>query len=203
MDMKKAASVISYIFHPLIMPTLGLFLILNSGTYLSLMDPAAKRAILFVMALGTLFFPLIMVPVLYYRNLVSSLQYATREERLIPQLIILVLYIITFIYFARLPLKSGIHAYVLSVTATLFLVLVLNLKFKICIHSTALGGLTGLIIALIFLYGTPMQGTLILSLLAGGITGSARLAMGANRSIEIYAGYLLGFGIVLITLLVY
>jgi len=203
MDMKKAASVISYIFHPLIMPTLGLFIILNSGTYLSLLDPAAKRAILFVMAFGTLFFPLIMVPVLYYRNLVSSLQYATREERLIPQLIILVLYIITFIYFARLPLNRVIHAYVLSVTATLFLVLVLNLKFKICIHSAALGGLTGLIIALIFLYGTPMQGTLILSLLAGGITGSARLVMGANRSIEIYAGYLLGFGIVLITLLVY
>jgi len=203
MDMKKAASVISYIFHPLIMPTLGLFLILNSGTYLSLLDPAAKRAILFVMAFGTFFFPLIMVPVLYYRNLVSSLQYATREERLIPQLIILVLYIITFIYFARLPLSRVIHAYVLSVTATLFLVLVLNLKFKICVHSAALGGLTGLIIALIFLYGTPMQGTLILSLLAGGITGSARLVMGANRSIEIYAGYLLGFGIVLITLLVY
>ncbi len=203
MDMKKAVSVISYIFHPLIMPTLGLFLILNSGTYLSLLDPAAKRAILFVMALGTLFFPLIMVPVLYYRNLVSGLQYATREERLIPQLIILILYIITFIYFIRLPLNRVIHAYVLSVTATLFLVLVLNLKFKICIHSAALGGLTGLIIALIYLFGSPMQGTLILSLLAGGITGSARLAMGVNRSIEIYAGYLLGFGIVLITLLVY
>jgi len=203
MEMKKAAPVISYIFHPLIMPTLGLFLILNSGTYLSLLDPAAKRAILFVMALGTLIFPLIMVPVLYYRNLVSNLQYATREERLIPQLIILILYIITFIYFARLPLSRVIHAYVLSVTATLFLVFILNFKFKICIHTAALGGLTGLIIALIFLYGTPLQGILMLSLLAGGITGTARLAMEVHRSVEIYAGYLLGFGVVLVTLLVY
>jgi hypothetical protein len=203
MDMKKTASVISYIFHPIFMPTLGLLLILNSGTYLALLDPAAKRAILFVMALGTLIFPLIMVPVLYYRNLVSNLQHATREERLIPQLIILILYVITFVYFVRLPLNRVIHAYVLSVSATLFLLLILNIKFKICIHSAALGGLTGLIIALIFLFGTPIQGILILSLLAGGITGSARLAMGANRSIEIYAGYLLGFGVVLTTLLVY
>ena len=203
MNMKKAASVISYIFHPLLMPTLGLLLILNSGTYLSLLDPAAKRAILFVMALGTLFFPLIMVPVLYYRNLVSNLQYATREERLIPQLIILILYIITFIYFARLPLSRVIHAYVLSVTAILFLVTILNFKFKICIHTAALGGFTGLIIALIFLYSTPLQGALMLSLLTGGITGSARLAMGVHRSVEIYAGYLLGFGVVLVTLLVY
>ena len=68
--MKKAAPVISYLFHPLIMPSLGLLIILNSGTYLSLLDPAAKRAIMFVMALGTLIFPLMILPVLQYRNLV-------------------------------------------------------------------------------------------------------------------------------------
>ena len=96
-----------------------------------------------------------------------------------------------------------IQAYVLSAAITLFLLLILNLKFKVCLHTAALGGLTGLIIARIFLYGTPMQGILMLTFLAGGITGSARLAMGKQRSGEIYAGYLLGFGVVLITLLVY
>lgn len=201
--MKKAAPVISTIFHPLIMPTLGLLILLNSGTYLSLLDPAAKRAILFVMALGTLFFPLMMVPILYYRNLVTNLRVTTKEERLIPQLIILILYIITFIYFARLPLSRVIHAYVLSVAATLFLVLMINLRFKVCLHTAALGGLTGLIIALIFLYETPLQGILMFALLAGGLTGSARLAMGAQRSGEIYVGYIIGFGVVLITLLFY
>ena len=148
--MKKVAPIISYLFHPLIMPSLGLLLLLNSGTYLSLLDPAVKRAIIFVMALGTLVFPLMMLPILYYRNLVSSYKDATREERLVPQVIILVLYIITFIYFNRLPLSRVIHAYVLSGAVILFLVILLNLRYKICVHSAALGGLTGLIIALIF-----------------------------------------------------
>ncbi|MEN8226648.1 MAG: hypothetical protein ABFS38_00730 [Bacteroidota bacterium] len=201
--MKRAAPVISTIFHPLIMPTLGLLLLLNSGTYVSLMDPAAKRAILFVMALGTLFFPLIMVPILYYRNLVTNLQVATREERLIPQLIIMILYIITFIYFARLPVNRMIHAYVLSVAVTLFFVLILNLRFKVCLHTVALGGMTGLIIALILRYDTPLQGVLMLTLLAAGLTGSARVAMGTQPPGGIYAGYMVGFGVVLITLLVY
>ena len=71
MEMKIVARIVSTLFHPLLMPTLGLLLLLNSGTYLSLLDPAAKRAILFVMALGTLFFPLMMLPVLYYRNLID------------------------------------------------------------------------------------------------------------------------------------
>lgn len=201
--MKKAAPVISYIFHPLLMPTLGLFLLLNSGSYLSLMDPAAKRAILFVMALGTLIFPMIMLPILHYRHMITNLQNAPREERLIPQVIILILYIITFVYFVRLPLSRVIHAYVLSVTITLLLVLLLNLRFKICLHTTALGGLVGLIIAQMRLFDTPLEGVLILTLVAGGLTGSARMALGFNRSVEIYAGYLLGFGIVLTTLLVY
>lgn len=201
--MKKVAPIISYLFHPLIMPSLGLLLLLNSGTYLSLLDPAAKRAIIFVMALGTLVFPLMMLPILYYRNLVSSYKDATREERLVPQVIILVLYIITFIYFNRLPLSRVIHAYVLSVVVVLLLVILLNLRYKICVQSAALGGLTGLIIALIFLYETPLQGVLMLSILAGGLSGSSRLAMGINRWWEVLTGYMLGFCVVLVTILIY
>jgi len=201
--MKKIAPVVSYLFHPLIMPSLGLLLLLNSGTYLSLLDPAAKRAIMFVMVLGTLVFPLMMLPILYYRNLVSSYKDATREEQLIPQIIILILYIITFVYFNRLPLSRVIHAYVLSATVVLFLVMLLNLRFHICVHSAALGGMTGLIIALIFLYETPLQGALMLSLLAGGLSGSSRLALGINRGGEVLAGYMLGFLGVLMTILIY
>jgi len=201
--MKKAAPLISNLFHPLIMPSLGLLIILNSGTYLALLDPAAKRAIMFVMALGTLIFPLMMLPVLQYRTLIlKNGQEATKEERLVPQVIVLVLYIITFVYFKRLPLSQVIHAYVLSVAGTFFLVILVNLKFRISIHAAALGGLTGLIIALIFLYETPLQGLLMLSLLAGGLTGSSRLAQGDHWG-AILSGFFLGLAVVLFTILVY
>ena len=201
--MKKAAPFFSYLFHPLLMPTLGLLIILNSGTYLSLLDPAAKRAIIFVMALGTLVFPLMMLPVLQYRSLlIKNGQVATKVEQLVPQVIILVLYIITFVYFKRLPLSQVIHAYVLSVTGTFLLVLLLNLRFKISIHTAAIGGVTGLIIALIFLYETPLQGFLMLSFLAGGLTGSSRLAQGDHWG-EVLSGFLIGFVVVFLTILVY
>lgn len=201
--MKKAAPVISYLFHPLVMPTLGLLIILNSGTYLSLLDPAAKRAIMFVMALGTLIFPLLMLPFLQYRQLVLKGGEAnTKHEKLIPQIIILILYIITFIYFKKLPLSQVIHAYVLSVTITFFMVLVLNLRFRVSLNTAALGGLTGLIIALIFLYETDLQGFLMLAIFAGGLLGSSRIALGEQRG-EVFWGFLLGFGVVLCTILVY
>ena len=201
--MKSFARVITYLFHPLLMPTLGLVLVLNSGTYLSLLEPDTKRAILFVMALGTLFFPLIMLPVLYYRSLLSNIQNTPREERLIPQLIILILYIITFVYFARLPLSRTVHACVLSAPITLFLLMLAGFRFRICAHMTGLGGLTGLIISLILLYESPLQAVLILTLLATGLTGSARLVLGFQKPWEIYTGFFLGFAVVLATLLIY
>ena len=201
--MKKVAPLISYLFHPLLIPSLGLLIILNSGTYLALLDPVAKRAIMFVMALGTLVFPLMLLPVLQYRNLMmKDGQVATRRERLIPQIIILVLYIVTFVYFKRLPLSQVIHAYVLSVTGTFFLLILVNLRFRVSIHAAALGGLTGLIIALIYLYETPLQGLLMLSLFAGGLTGSSRLAQGDHWG-AILSGFFLGLTVVLFTLLVY
>jgi hypothetical protein len=200
--MKKVAPVISYLFHPLLMPSLGLLILLNSGTYLSLLDPAAKRAIMFVMALGTLVFPLMMLPILQYRNLALKSGESTREERLIPQIIILALYIITLVYFRRLPLSQAIQAYVLSVNLTLFLVIIINFRFRISVHAAALGGLCGLILALIFLYETPLEGLLMLFFLASGITGSARMALG-NRWGEVLTGFILGLGVVLVTILVY
>ncbi|MDX2429692.1 MAG: hypothetical protein QNK35_02090 [Bacteroides sp.] len=201
--MKTAARLITILFHPLIMPTIGLLIILNSGTYLSLLDPAAKRAVLFVMALGTLLFPLMMIPVLYYRNLISSLQNASREERFLPYLIILILYVITFVYFLRLPLSKVIHAYVLSVSILLFLMMVVTLWFRICGHTAALGGIVGLIIALILLYETPLELFLAAAILIAGLVATSRLKLEVQRPVEVYTGFLLGFAVVLTTMLVY
>lgn len=198
--MKKLAPIVSYLFHPLIMPSLGLLIILNSGTYLALLDPAAKRALVFVMALGTLVFPLMMLPVLQYRSLLRNEQSGSRGEQLVPQAVILVLYIITYVYFKRLPVSKVIHAYALAVTISMLLLVIVNLKLKVSMHLAALGGISGLIISLIFLYQTPLQGFLLLTFLAAGLLGTARLAMGDHWR-ELLSGFILGFLVILITLL--
>jgi len=201
--MKTLVRSLSYVFHPLVMPTLGLLLMLNSGTYLALLDPAAKKAILFVMALGTLLFPVLLLPVLYYRNLTGTFQGDNHEGRLVKQGVILILYVITFIYFIRLPLSRVIDGYLLSVILVLLVSILLNLKFRVSFHMAALGGISGLIIALMILYQTPLKWFLVFGVLAAGITGTARLASGSERPAGLVNGFLLGFALVLVTLLVY
>jgi len=201
--MRTVAHVISYLFHPLLMPTLGLLLLLNSGTYLSLLDPSAKRAILYVMALGTLIFPLLMLPVLYYRRLVRQLENVSKEERAVPMLLILVLYVITFIYFTRIPLSRIVHAYALALPLVILILLLTGLVFRLSEHMAALGGLSGLVITLIMLYETPLELILMITILAAGLTGTARLKLGLNRPAELIWGFIAGFVMVAGTMLVY
>ena len=201
--MKRVSSIISVLFHPLLMPSLGLLLLLNSGTYIALFDPAAKRAIMFVMALGTLVFPLMMLPVFFYRNLVNSQKEHGAEERWIPRLVILILYIITCIYFMRLPLNRMIQGYALSVTIALSLLVILNLWVKISGHIAGPGGIAGLVIVLIMKFGVPLEIFLLLAILAGGVVGTAQLISGEHKPIEIYSGFAIGFLSVLVTLLAY
>ncbi len=203
MLMRRLASVISVLLHPLLMPSLGLLLLLNSGSYISLLDPAAKRAIFFVMALGTLVFPLMMLPVFFYRNLVYNQKGNMTEEWWVPRLVILILYIITSVYFLRLPLNSIIQGYVLSVTIAFALLVVLNIRLRISMHMAGPGGLAGLIIGLIIIFRIPLEGYLLLSILAAGVLGTAKLLNEEHRPYEVYAGFGVGFGCVLVTLLAY
>jgi len=144
-----------------------------------------------------------MIPLLYYRNLISSLLDTTREQRFLPYLIILILYVITYSYFQRLPISRVIHGYVLSVSILLLLIMLVTFWFRICCHTAAVGGIAGLIFALILQYETPLQVSLAITFLGAGIVGTARLILGVQRPVEVYSGFLLGFGVVLTTLLVY
>jgi hypothetical protein len=125
------------------------------------------------------------------------------EEQWIPRIIILILYIITCIYFLRLPLNRIIQGYVLAVTATMALLMLISIKVQISMHTAGLGGVVGLIIALIIFYGTQLEGFLLVALLAGGLVGTARLLEGAHRPGEIYSGFIVGFASVLTVLLLY
>jgi len=200
--MKNLARTLNHLFHPMLMPVLGLLLILNSGTYLALLDPGAKRVLLMVMGMGTLLFPLFSLPFLHYRRTMAPVQ-DRMSERMLPMLVILVLYGITMVYFMRLPLSRLLHAYALSFTLLTLLIFLSEMRFRLCTHMAGLGGMAALVLALMLLYEVPLQGILMLVLLAAGISGSVRLYLGMQNPAEEAGGFLLGFLVIGATLLLY
>ena len=61
----------------------------------------------------------------------------------------------------------------------------------------------GLILALILLYETPLELFLAAAILIAGLVATSRLKLELQRPVEVYTGFLLGFTVVLTTLLVY
>jgi membrane-associated phospholipid phosphatase len=70
-------------------------------------------------------------------------------------------------------------------------------------HMVALGGLIALILYISFYLKVNLSFYLILAVLASGITGTARLLLNAHTPGEVYSGFILGFAVVVGTMVLY
>ncbi|MEZ5069399.1 MAG: hypothetical protein R2751_00145 [Bacteroidales bacterium] len=194
----------SYLFHPLLMPSLGMLLLLNSGTYIALLDPAVKRALLTVVALGTFAFPILILPLLMVRNLERHQPWSFHQTSARYHLVIVqILFLITLFYFYKLPLSRTLHSYMLGINLVLMVYLLLSFRFRVSLHLMALGALAGLLLALFLRYQNQIQGPLICVILASGICASSLLSLEEQRPATLLAGFVSGFGVLFLTLLLY
>ncbi len=189
------ARIVSIVFHPLIMPPLGMLLLFNSGTYLDFLTYAQKRAIFLILLTGTTILPLSLAPFMLFHKMISNLRMDDRRERILPLLIAVVFYVFTWYMLARINVPGLINIYVITASLTVLFCTVISLIWKISLHMTALGALAGMLLAISFRFGINLQLYLVLVFLAAGITGWARLTLKAHNPAQIYVGYLGGAAI--------
>ncbi len=188
----KIAKIISFILHPLLMPTLGMVFILNSGNYMSYLPFEAKTFLISIVILGTLILPLSMVPVFSYFRVISNIEIDKASERTFPLLITSILYFMTYYFTRRFPLPI-INAFLLAASLAVFINFLINLRWKISSHMIGLGGLTALMSALSFRLHVDITLFLIIGILISGLAGFARLQLQKHSSFQVYGGYFLGY----------
>ncbi|MFZ5942049.1 MAG: hypothetical protein ACOYXB_15885 [Bacteroidota bacterium] len=154
---RRLAQIISVLLHPLLMPAFGMLIMFNSGTYVSLLTFEAKKILLLMIVTGTFLLPASIIPFMIYRKMITDVSLSVREERFLPMVLTLLFFMLTFFLIYRLPVNRMIHAYLLAVNISLLLSVLVNTFQKISTHMVGLGGITGLVLALILLFGVPMQ----------------------------------------------
>ena len=201
--MTRITKTLSLLFHPLVMPTLGVFILFNSGTLLDYVPIASQRNILYIIVLTTLFLPLSTLPILNHKNIIENYNINSITERRIPLIIAAISFSLGYFVIAKIDNLSFIFRYfifasIISIIACFFI----NYKWKISLHMTGIGGLTGAIIALNYIFGgNYIKIYFILALLFSGILAFSRLQLGCHKPSQVYMGYLLGLVIVLSTVL--
>lgn len=126
---------------------------------------------------------------------VTDLELSNRKERFVPFLVFIGCYIMA----AKLlvfDLNLGLIVKVLMLSATLMVAIMvaINTKFKISIHSAAIWSIAGATLALAWKF--PESDLLVVStvlILGAGITGTSRLFLGYHRPSEVWIGAIYGF----------
>jgi membrane-associated phospholipid phosphatase len=194
---KQLAVAVSVLFHPMLMPLLGLFLIFNSGTHISFV-PHNYRLMAYLIVLGTsCLLPLSLVPLMLQFKLIENLRMETRKERIIPVFSTGLFYILGFYLLRQLGLPAFIYQFVFGSLIALFAALAITLFWKISLHLVGIGGVTGAVVALSLIMGLGITPVLVALFWVAGITASARLYLGAHTPLQTLAGFLLGFIIVM------
>lgn len=186
------ARVISIIFHPLLIPTLGFFLLFNSGFYFSILPWSVEKFILLVVILSTCILPAFSIGLLSL-NSKFDVNMEKNTDRVLPLIISSLFYYLGYLILQRLPVFPIYKLFIIASILVQIALLVISLKWKISAHSAAIGGLLGGFFSLSFrLHENPMLILIFLVLIAGMI-GSARLILGKHTRAQIYTGFLLGF----------
>ena len=189
------SKLISLLFHPVFMPILGLWLVLETEGFYQILFSASQKKVLYLLFLVlTVVMPLVSMMVLVRNRFVSGFHMPQREERFIP-------YIQSTIYFGMLyyfvrsngligPFAAGI----LGTIVVLVLLTLINIRTKLSAHMAGVAGVTGIMAGMIRNGMIPDAILTVCALLIlCGLVGTARLSLKAHRPAEIYLGGALGF----------
>ncbi len=194
--MKSFFTTISVLFHPLLMPTYGCFILffLKSGTPFDLLTPLKLKWIITGMVfIFTFMFPAVHIYSLYKLKRISTLSLSNQHERTFPYIVTACFYLGLFYMLKDIQLWSSIKLLILGAGLSILVAAVINLKYKISAHTIGLGGLLGGLMTISFFVQINVTPYYLLIICVAGLVGSARLYLNEHKPSQIYIGFLTGF----------
>lgn len=187
---KNLAKTFSILFHPLLLPTIGMLILFNSGSVLEYLPFQAKKVILLVVGVSTFILPLTFVPFFIFQKIIKNVQMENNRERLIPFFVTSVLYFFCYYLLVRLGAPQTISKFILAASITVVILFLFSFKWKISAHMMGIGGLTGALIAVSFRLNVNLEYFIIAAILVSGLIGFSRLILKTHTPCQIYTGWL-------------
>lgn len=163
-----------------------------------ILELPARGSLLLLIFLNTFLLPSICIYYLYRVRHIPDMQLDNPEDRRLPYIITIILYIATtYVLKYRLSpiseIAPRISAGLAGITFSLIVVAVVNRYWKISAHATGVGGVIGALGCVLFRFDAEMLFYPVLAwILLGGALCSARLYMNAHTPAQIAAGLTTG-----------
>jgi len=199
----KLTQLISILLHPMFMPILALHLTLLVLPSLAFTLSQNLLLIYGILIFSTMVLPLISIFWLMQKGKVSSLEMSNHKERSLPLFKTVIWMSFGYYLLQNLLFYTPIlKAELLGAILIILLAAIISKFWKISLHLLGIGGVVGVFIALQIMHGDFLY-LLLLFILLSGLLGLARIKQKAHNYAQVYAGFLVGLSVELITLLVY
>jgi len=190
--MKILAKVLSVLFHPLLLPTYAIAIIILTNPYLFEVYENHEWIFAIRVFLNTFAFPTFAIFLLWRLGFIKKFEMEEREERIIPYIATATFYVWAYVSFRKSPYPQILNIVLLGACITLFGCFFANLVSKISIHAAGIG-----CFAVVMLYNSSVSNydlrwILLLAILLAGLIGTSRLYLKSHGLKEVYAGYLIG-----------
>lgn len=197
---RKTATLLSFVFHPLLMPCITLAVMMGTDPVVSQLLPVRMKLIILGLAfITTVLAPMSVIFLIRRVGLIASVYMKTREERGIPLLVIALFYYLTYYLLKGLHLPQIYALFFLSATLMIILLIAFNFFRKLSLHMAGLGAFTGLLTGMAIQYGLNVTGFVMAAILISGMIGTARLKLDAHRPSDLYIGWLAGAVVMVLT----
>jgi hypothetical protein len=196
------STILSIIFHPVFIPVYGLLVIFYSPTFMVHLPAQLKRIMFFLVAINMTFIPLAMIPLMKFRNIISSYHMDTRSERILPLALASVMYVVTAIIFHSYQIPVIIKSFMMAAAIVSVIVLATTFFWKISVHAACMGALLATAAVLSLRMRTNLFVVLIPLILLSGMVMSARLYLSSHRPAQVYSGFLLAFFTVFLVMMI-
>jgi len=191
---KRIAQAISVVFHPLLIPTYLLLLVLNLDIYFSLMIPFKGKVLMTALVfLTTAVLPSFLIMIYYRMGWIKSVYLEERKDRMLPLFTAGLMYLVAAFMLRNLQIGSAFFFLLLGAAVITILVMLVTNFWKISVHAASAGGMLGAMVSVVMKYGVDMIFMVYLITLLGGIIGYARLKLKAHHPAQVYVGYVAGF----------
>lgn len=194
--MKLFARICSTIFHPLIMATVGIFLSLYFS-YMRMLGTQYIINISFMIVLLTIAIPSAGVLLLYKTKHIKSIGLVNRTERTLPYLLFFVCYVAGTIFLWFSNLRGMQLGFFIGGLLAIAIDLLVNRRWKISVHMTAIGCLTGLIFVMSYMqyimYTEYIPYLQVIAVISSGALGTSRILLRRHTIGQVCCGFINGF----------
>lgn len=186
-----ASKIISGICNPFLIPFIG-FLVLFLFSYLRMLPIQYKLIVLGVVYCFTILMPMITIYLFQKINGFGLKELSEREKRFVPYGLTILSYIFCLLIMYKLNLPYYMTGIILSALLILVFCILINLKWKICIHMAGMGAMVGGLLSLSFLFHYNPVWWLCVFILLSGFLGTSRIILRRHSLAQVLSGFAVG-----------